>query len=323
MKGPLFSIVVPVYNVAPYLRVALDSVCAQTLTDWECICVDDGSTDGSGAMLDEYASRDPRFRVVHQANAGTSAARNRGMDAATGELVAFLDSDDTYDPRALEILADVWRKTGADVIRYGCSLVEDHAGDKSVSGFPPYAEVDLDDLSESPLRRCSLGVASALSARLAARVRWPLMTHCEDPLFILRCMKAADKVVFIDGNLSNYLLRTGSAVRTVSLSIVTATCEYLVAAYDECAGMPGFQKSRADTVAFLSGFLKGPLARCGKDVERKDREAAEAAVRTARDQLAARDPAFAGIACRETAYRRLLRRVESAGRRLARHFAKG
>lgn len=317
------TVVIPVYNVASYLRAALDSVRAQTFADWECVCVDDGSTDGSGAVLDEYASRDPRFRVVHQANAGVSAARNRGMDAAAGELVAFLDADDTYDPRALEILADVWRKTGADVIRYGSALVEDHSADRAVSGFPPYVEVDLDDLSESPLRRCSLGTASALSARLAARVRWPPMTHCEDPLFVLRCMKAADKVVFIGENLVNYLLRPGSASRTVSLSIVTATCEYLVAAYDECAGMPGFQKSRADTVAFLSGFLKGPLARCGRDVARSDREAAEAAVRTACDQLAARDPAFAGIACRETACSRLLRCVRSAGRRLARHFAKG
>ena len=65
---PFFSIIIPVYNVAPYLRECLDSVVAQTFTDWEAICVDDGSTDGSGAILDEYEAGDKRFRVIHQRN---------------------------------------------------------------------------------------------------------------------------------------------------------------------------------------------------------------------------------------------------------------
>ena len=64
--NPVFSIIIPVYNVAPYLRECLDSVLAQTFADWEAICVDDGSTDGSGAILDEYAAKDARFRIVHQ-----------------------------------------------------------------------------------------------------------------------------------------------------------------------------------------------------------------------------------------------------------------
>ena len=68
--SPKFSIIIPVYNVAPYLRECFDSVLAQTFTNWEAICVDDGSTDGSGEILDEYAARDGRFRVIHQKNAG-------------------------------------------------------------------------------------------------------------------------------------------------------------------------------------------------------------------------------------------------------------
>lgn len=77
-----FSIIIPVYNVAPYLRECLDSVLAQICTDWEweAICVDDGSTDGSGAILDEYAARDGRFKVIHQTNAGVSAARNAALN---------------------------------------------------------------------------------------------------------------------------------------------------------------------------------------------------------------------------------------------------
>ena len=79
-----FSIIIPVYNVAQYLRECLDSVLAQTFTDWEAICVDDGSTDGSGAILDEYAAKDWRFRVIHQDNAGVGFARNVALNVARG-----------------------------------------------------------------------------------------------------------------------------------------------------------------------------------------------------------------------------------------------
>lgn len=91
-----FSIIIPVYNVAPYLRECLDSVLAQTFTDWEAICVDDGSTDGSGVILDEYAAMDKRFRVIHQSNAGVSAARNAALNLASGAWILFLDADDLY-----------------------------------------------------------------------------------------------------------------------------------------------------------------------------------------------------------------------------------
>ena len=94
MMNPKFSIVIPVYNVAPYLRECLDSVLAQTFTDWEAICVDDGSTDGSGAILDEYEAKDKRFRVIHQKNAGVSAARNAALEVMKGQWFLFLDGDD-------------------------------------------------------------------------------------------------------------------------------------------------------------------------------------------------------------------------------------
>lgn len=98
---PKFSIIIPVYNVAPYLRECLDSVLAQTFSDWEAICVDDGSTDGSGVILDEYAAKDKRFRVIHQKNAGVSAARNIALDVAHGEWVWCVDADDIVATYAL------------------------------------------------------------------------------------------------------------------------------------------------------------------------------------------------------------------------------
>ena len=100
----MISIIVPVYKVEEFLPACLDSILAQTLTDWEAILVDDGSPDRSGAICDAYAARDGRFIVIHQPNAGVSAARNAGLDAARGEFVAFTDSDDRLHPDFLKQL---------------------------------------------------------------------------------------------------------------------------------------------------------------------------------------------------------------------------
>lgn len=111
-----FSIIIPVYNVAPYLRECLDSVLSQTFTDWEAICVDDGSTDGSGAVLDEYASRDSRIKVVHKANEGVSVARNKGIEICSGEYFMFVDSDDSISSDALCDFAKVLEECNGDCL---------------------------------------------------------------------------------------------------------------------------------------------------------------------------------------------------------------
>ncbi len=92
------SVVIPVYNVAGYVDACLDSVVGQTYQHLEVILVDDGSTDGSGRLCDERASREPRIRVIHQTNQGLSHARNVGIAAATGTFITFLDSDDWWHP---------------------------------------------------------------------------------------------------------------------------------------------------------------------------------------------------------------------------------
>ncbi len=106
---PLISVVVPVYNVAPYLRRCLDSLLAQTFRDFELVLVDDGSTDGSSAICDEYAEAEGRgvaVRVFHQSNTGVSAARNRGMAEARGCYISFVDADDWVEPGFLEAFAE-------------------------------------------------------------------------------------------------------------------------------------------------------------------------------------------------------------------------
>lgn len=105
-KNRLVSVIVPVYNVEKYLREALDSVCKQTYRNWELILVDDGSTDRSGVICDEYAEQDSRIRVFHTINRGVSCARNLGIENASGHWISFMDSDDYLHENCLEKLVD-------------------------------------------------------------------------------------------------------------------------------------------------------------------------------------------------------------------------
>ncbi|HEY6696308.1 MAG TPA: CDP-glycerol glycerophosphotransferase family protein [Solirubrobacteraceae bacterium] len=111
---PRLSVVVPVYNVEEYLEQCLDSVLAQTFTDYEVVMVDDGSTDSSAEIAGRYVNRDERFRLISQENGGLSKARNTGTAAARGELLAFLDSDDALLPHAYELLVGALDRTGSD-----------------------------------------------------------------------------------------------------------------------------------------------------------------------------------------------------------------
>lgn len=114
-NSELVSIIIPVYNVFPYLREALDSVINQTYRELEIIIVDDGSTDGSGRICDEYAERDQRICVIHQENKGLSNARNAGLNRMTGDIVAMLDSDDAYDITFIEELKSAMDLEQADL----------------------------------------------------------------------------------------------------------------------------------------------------------------------------------------------------------------
>lgn len=112
-----FSIIVPVYNVKPFLRECLDSVRAQAFEDWECVCVDDGSDDGSGDILDEYAEEDPRFRIIHQTNSGVSVARNRALELVRGDYIGFLDGDDALSSDWLRTVARILERRDYDLVR--------------------------------------------------------------------------------------------------------------------------------------------------------------------------------------------------------------
>jgi glycosyltransferase involved in cell wall biosynthesis len=115
---PTISVIIPIYNVEKYLRRCLDSVINQTFTDWEAICVNDGSPDNSAAILEEYVAKDKRFKVITKENGGLSDARNAGMAVATGKYLLFLDSDDTIHPQTMEFTYELAKKENADVVNF-------------------------------------------------------------------------------------------------------------------------------------------------------------------------------------------------------------
>lgn len=122
----LLSVVVPVYNAAAFLPRCLDSLIQQTYSNLEIICVNDGSTDGSAVILDAYAAKDSRIKVIHQENAGVSAARNRGLDAATGEIIGFCDADDSYVDGALQTVATLFEEYSCKLVVTGFELVSEN-----------------------------------------------------------------------------------------------------------------------------------------------------------------------------------------------------
>ena len=120
---PTISIIVPVYKVEKYLHCCVDSILAQTFTDWELLLIDDGSPDRSGEICDEYASKDTRIKVFHKENGGVSSARNLGIDKAEGEWLCFIDSDDTIQPTYLDDFE--LDKEKSDIYMQGYQIIKD------------------------------------------------------------------------------------------------------------------------------------------------------------------------------------------------------
>jgi len=220
---PMFSIIVPVYNVAPYLRECLDSVLAQTFTDWEAICVDDGSKDGSGMILDEYGEKDSRFRVVHQSNAGVSAARNAALDIAEGEWVCFLDADDKVLRRWLEDIAQAAKNhPGADWIR--TRYRDLHANGDAVrwpEGHRLYEKAetigknDIVFVAWRKFSRVGMPGLNVFKRSLVCNQRYVLgMIWFEDILFSIMAAIRANACVVIGNEDYLYRIREGSAAHS-------------------------------------------------------------------------------------------------------------
>ena len=123
METTIISVVLPCYNVDKYIRRGLDSIIAQTLQDWEAILVDDGATDDTGKICDEYAEKDKRFQAIHTKNQGVSEARNTGMKYAHGELLYFMDPDDWIETDCFSKCYETYKQYDSDMVHFGTKWV--------------------------------------------------------------------------------------------------------------------------------------------------------------------------------------------------------
>ena len=214
------SVIVPVYNVEPYLERCLDSIINNTYRNLEIICVDDGSTDNCGAILDRYAERDDRFVVIHKENGGVSSARNRGLDTATGEFIAFIDSDDWIHPQYFEILLHMQKQRDYDLVNCGFSVQKKPA---------PYTRFELMELKGRELSLESvfeiLEVKTYVWGKLIRRTllegeRFVENIQClEDIAFNAHVFASSDGIntLFIPIPLSCYFVREGSLSRIMKI----------------------------------------------------------------------------------------------------------
>ena len=211
-EKPLLSIIVPVYKVENYLQKCIDSILAQTFTDFELILVEDGSPDGCPALCDAAAAKDARIRVLHQKNGGLSAARNAGLDVARGEWIGFVDSDDYIAPEMYETLYKAVQSTGADLAL--CDYAEvDEAGAPCQSMHVSLSEGEL--TGQELLKR-----ASGLMVQLAwnklyrraifTQLRYPEGKLNEDLFLIPEVCLQIQKAVVVPKALYYYVQRGGS-----------------------------------------------------------------------------------------------------------------
>ncbi|MCI8511935.1 MAG: glycosyltransferase [Lachnospiraceae bacterium] len=210
---PLISVIIPVYNTQRFLRDCLDSVCAQTYKNLEIFLIDDGSTDGSGRICDDYAGRDKRFRAIHLAeNHGVSHARNMGLKQAGGSLIGFVDADDWLEKNLFESLYRSLTENQADISSCAVRLVHHphtntwrYGAGRVVSGE---AAISLMMRKQYFCR----GVYGKLFTRsVLGNCRFAENIHCgEDVLFLYKVFGRASRVIYTPELLYHYIYRDAS-----------------------------------------------------------------------------------------------------------------
>lgn len=221
MSSPLISVIVPIYNMESLLPRCLDSLAAQTLRDLEIICVDDGSTDGSGGIVRKYASGDSRFRLITQENSGRAEARNAGIRAAAAPYLGFADPDDYVEPDMYERLYRLAEETGADMVQ--CSY----------SPFLPAESEESRGMAEEKLLHVENTACDGVFTekgeifRLFLEVRLPSsFTSGEDTLYVSRAIARCRSVALTSEKLYHYGLGGPQSVSSRNRKAETRPASY-------------------------------------------------------------------------------------------------
>lgn len=216
------SVIIPVYNVEKFLCECIDSILNQTYTNLEIILVDDGSTDKSGIICDEYAKKDNRIKVIHRINGGLSAARNTGLDNATGDYIMFCDSDDLFVSDSCEIMIKEIEKTNADYIigNYQNCNEDGTVWEDPVFNKEKYNsfKLNIKDYKNSFYIMNSGVWNKIFDAKFINKlnIRFVEGVPAEDAIFTTYCFMKSKKVYYISNVV--YLYRQRSAASSISMS---------------------------------------------------------------------------------------------------------
>ena len=215
MKQPFFTLITPVYNIERLIAATIESALSQTFTDWEMILVDDGSPDNSPAICDDYAAKDNRVVVIHKANGGVSAARNDGIAKASGEFIAFCDSDDYLEKDCLSTLYEYQKKTNADLVMSNCRTIRPTRTEHVSHGYNDGEILRGETLKNTlynKIAKCDTAgyfcvwnklFKKSIIAKNGVRFNED-MSFGEDMLFVMDYIKVIDSVAFTDKPLYNY-----------------------------------------------------------------------------------------------------------------------
>lgn len=258
---PKVSVIVPVYNVEKYLRECLDSLRNQTLTDIEIICVDDGSTDSSFEIMEEYQAADPRFKILQQKNLFAGAARNNGMKIAKGEYLIFLDSDDFFNATLLEKVYYAGKEKDADVVLFGGMRYDDATGEyldapwyfrkKMLPAKNPFSRKDmagrlLEITSPAPWTK-----AFKRSYVETSGLEFQVQQNANDAYFVLTAIALAQRITYVQENLVFYRIGMKSNLQSKKVKYPCCFLDAYEAVFDKTKATgiyPEIEKGFVNTV---------------------------------------------------------------------------
>jgi glycosyltransferase involved in cell wall biosynthesis len=214
------SVIVPVYNTEKYLEKCVDSIIQQSYKNIEILLIDDGSTDGCVSICDRYANQDKRIKVIHQSNAGVAVSRNKGLENASGEYVAFVDSDDSIRPEMFAILHEKLTKNNADLAMLNEIIISPESGYEisysdpiqrpfNLTGCFPAKDFWLEYLDTYP-HYASIVVGKLCKRSVLDNIQFGIENRYADILFLARWFLACEKIVFVLGEYYFYTLRLGN-----------------------------------------------------------------------------------------------------------------
>ena len=265
---PKISVIVPVYNVEQYLPQCMDSIINQTFKDIEIICINDGSTDNISKILEEYAQKDDRVKVLTQENQGASIARNNGLDIAKSEWICFVDSDDITHPQMLEIAYNQATLNNVDFVQYKCKEFKTESinygpiNEPSIKG-KVFNNSALVSYKKQKYQNTFAPIGKMFKSTLISRIKFIPHLQFEDYPFVYEVLSNKPKGVYLDAELYFY------RIREVSLSHIKADPQQI---RDYHTGInhifkiyenPELKKEKQFLIRdFLPIILKHQLGRC-------------------------------------------------------------